>query len=62
MTVKELVNKYQYIKDLEVEVYDEAVGYGLLITDDIYEENSIIGNAEISSYELLGNYLYVKII
>lgn len=62
MTVRELVNNYQYIKDLIVEVYDECVGYNLDVTDSIYEEDSIIATAVVDNYELCGNYLYINLL
>ena len=34
MTVRELANKYQYIKNLNINTYDECVGYNLNVTDD----------------------------
>ena len=61
MTVRELANKYQYIKNLNINTYDECVGYNLNVTDDIYEEDSIIGDAEVEYYELCENNLWVRL-
>lgn len=62
MTLRELADNYQYIKDLTILVYDECIAYNLDVTDSIYENDSIIATAIVGNYELCENYLYVNLL